>query len=100
MSLKDRRREARLLRRIQDGDEKAAEQFVDQHYESAYYWLLHLCGDCDQAADLTQDTFLQVCEALGGFRGQASLRTWIHRIAYHVFLRAQRSPALNDLPLS
>ncbi len=93
-------REQRLLRRVSNGDRDAAGQLVDAHYEAAYHWLLHLCGDSEQAADLTQDTFLQVWEGLEGFEGRSSLKTWVHRIAYHAFLRAQRSPEPEKAPLS
>ncbi len=33
------------------------------------------------AADLTQDVFIKVYRGIGGFNGEASLRTWIYRIA-------------------
>jgi len=93
-------RERQLLRRIRSGDRQAAEQLVDEHYQNVYRWLLHLCRHREHAADLTQETFVQVWDGLDGFRGQASLRTWIHRIAYHTYLRTQRNPTPKPQPLS
>lgn len=50
------------------------------------------------ADDLAQDTFLRALRGLAGFRGEAQPRTWLARIALHVWhdhLRAkQRSPVL------
>jgi RNA polymerase sigma-70 factor, ECF subfamily len=86
------------VRRIRRGDRLAAEQLADDQYESAYHWLLHLCGDPERAADLTQETFAQVWDDLDQYRGTASLRTWVHRIAYHTYLRAERTRRAEAAP--
>ena len=92
-------RERQLLRRIRDGNRDAANQLVDEHYEGVYRWLLTLCHHPERAADLTQETFLQVWEDLSGFQGHSSLKTWIHRIAYHTYLRSQRRSQPEPAPL-
>ncbi|MFI5179273.1 MAG: sigma-70 family RNA polymerase sigma factor, partial [Vicinamibacterales bacterium] len=35
----------------------------------------------NEAEDLTQDVFLKVSQALPAFRGEASVSTWVYRIA-------------------
>ena len=100
MGLVQQWRERLLVKRIRSGDRQAADQLVDEHYQSVYRWVLHLCCHREHAADLTQETFVQVWDGLDGFRGQASLRTWIHRIAYHSYLRTQRNPTPEPQPLS
>jgi len=92
-------REQRRLKRIAGGDRAAADQLVDEHYEGAYRWMLYLCRDREAAADLTQETFLQVWQGLDGFGGFSSLRTWIHRIAYYTYLRAERGSPPRSAPL-
>ncbi len=99
MQVLQRWRERRLLRRIRGGDREAAGQLVDAYYEALYRWLLHLCRDREWAADLTQETFVQVWEGLEGFRGDATVKTWIHRIAYHTYLRAERGSRPAMVPL-
>jgi RNA polymerase sigma factor (sigma-70 family) len=50
-------------------------------------------GDRALADDLAQDTFIQAWRHLAGFRGEARVSTWLHRIAYNVYLghcRGQR----------
>jgi RNA polymerase sigma-70 factor (ECF subfamily) len=64
-------------------------------------WLLcRQLGDVDAAEDLTQDTFLRIHTALPGFRGEASVRTWVFSIARRVCAdhvqRRQRERALNE----
>jgi len=69
-----------------------------------------LCAAYAGAADredLFQDIFLAVWRALPGFRGDASARTWLYRIAHNVALtwqardrrrQVRESPLDEDLP--
>lgn len=43
-------------------------------------------GDLDLAADLTQDVFINVWNALPGYRAEASYKTWIYRITVNTCL--------------
>jgi RNA polymerase sigma-70 factor, ECF subfamily len=52
--------------------------------------MLRQPGDID---DLIQTVFLEFLGSLDRFRGDASLRTWLHRIARHVALQTIRSQA-------
>lgn len=58
-------------------------------------YLTRLVGAAD-AEDLTQQVLLKICESLGEFRGEASLSTWIYRIATNAALdelrRARTKP--------
>jgi RNA polymerase sigma factor (sigma-70 family) len=47
-------------------------------------------GDHGWADDLAQETFLKAWQSLRQFRGDARLSTWLHRIAYRMFLQALR----------
>ncbi|TAN44216.1 MAG: sigma-70 family RNA polymerase sigma factor [Nitrospirae bacterium] len=46
------------------------------------------------AEDLAQEVFIKVGKAMKGFRGEASLSTWIYRIATNTALDHQRSSAV------
>lgn len=92
--------ERRLLRRLRKGDREAAERLIAEHYLGVYRWLLCLCGDSEEAADLTQETFLQVWRGIGDFEGRSALKTWLHRIAYHAFLRGRESRPVAGVPLA
>ena len=57
----------------------------------------------EEAEDITQEVFFKVDRALGGFKGESSLSTWIYRIATNTALDKLRSPSrktLNPLTLS
>jgi len=69
---------------------EAYEAVIDAHYRSVYRLMLLLTGDADLAEDLTQEAFTSAWKAVDQFRGHASIRTWLHRIAYHCFVDARR----------
>lgn len=55
-------------------------------------YLARLVGEFE-AEDLTQEVFLRVSQKLDTFRGEASLSTWIYRIATNAALDRMRQPA-------
>lgn len=70
-----------LVERGRAGDEAALDALVARHHRSVYAVALRKVGDPDAAADIAQETFVKALGALDGFRGDASFRTWLLRIA-------------------
>jgi RNA polymerase sigma-70 factor (ECF subfamily) len=58
-----------------------------------------LVGDREEALDLAQEALTRAFEALHSFRGESSLRTWVHRIVVHESLRRLRRRRLWDRTL-
>lgn len=79
-----------LLRRAQAGDRDAAERLAETTYTRIYGLLCRLTGDPERAADLTQETYRKAWAALPGFRGEARVATWLHRIAFTTYLNSRR----------
>ena len=82
-------------------------QTFDQVYADCHRHVHALCrnllGSTADADDAFQDTFIAVARALPSFRGEANVKTWVHRIAIRVALklRARRRPTdelSDDLP--
>ena len=63
-----------------DGDEVAAAAFVRATQVEVWRFVAALV-DAGAADDLTQETYLRAFRALGAFRGDASVRTWLFGIA-------------------
>ena len=57
---------------------------VVEHQRVIYRLLLGLTRDPDTAATLTQDCFVRAYENRTSFRGEASVRTWLTRIAVNL----------------
>jgi len=62
----------------------------DEFQPKVRRYLTRLVG-AREADDLTQETFLRISQALGGFRGESALSTWVYRIATNVGLDRLRS---------
>lgn len=56
-------------------------EIYDQHSKAIFYLALRLLGDPQKAEDATHDVFLKAFRKLDQFRGEASWRTWLYRIA-------------------
>jgi RNA polymerase sigma-70 factor (ECF subfamily) len=53
----------------------------DEHCRAIFYLSLRYLGDPQKAQDATHDVFLKAFRRLDQFRGEASVRTWLYRIA-------------------
>jgi RNA polymerase sigma-70 factor (ECF subfamily) len=84
------RAERRVLKALREGRREAYEDIIDTHYASIYRLLLFLTRDVSLAEDMTQEVFASAWAAIEGFRGDASVKTWLRRIAYHLYLDGQR----------
>lgn len=73
--------EAEFIERLKRGEGAAFEDLVAARSGEIYGLLFRLTENCEEARDLTQETFLRAFQNIGRFRGEADLRTWIYRIA-------------------
>ncbi len=84
--------DANQLRTIASRDEEAAAiRLIEDFYERIYAFLRRLAGSDADAADLTQAVFMRVRAALPSFAGRSSVSSWLHGIAYHVYVDWRRS---------
>ena len=73
--------EDQFLERLKRGEAAAFEQLVAERTSDIYGLLFRLTSDPEEARDLSQETFLRAYQAIGKFRGDADLKTWLYRIA-------------------
>lgn len=79
-----------LISRAVDGDPVAVRAIYDRHADRVWAVIRRLAGDDHRAEDWAQEAWVRVFRALPGFRGEASLATWIHRIAVNAALDGHR----------
>ena len=85
----------RLIEQCRQGDSAAIERLVLKYQNRIYNVVLKICADPDDAAELTQETFVKVIENLGKFEGRSSFYTWAFRIAVNLTLNyCQRNAKL------
>jgi RNA polymerase sigma-70 factor, ECF subfamily len=82
--------ESVLLRAARAGDRAALERLLAPHKRPLVALCYGILGHPDDAEDAAQETFLRALRALPRFRGEASFRTWLFRIALHVCLNWKR----------
>ncbi|WP_446831893.1 RNA polymerase sigma factor [Candidatus Foliamicus sp.] len=70
-----------FVRSAQRGDMKAHEIIFRQFSDPIYTLALRMTGSPPAAEDILQETFVEVLRGIAKFRGEASLATWIRRIA-------------------
>jgi RNA polymerase sigma-70 factor (ECF subfamily) len=87
-----------LVRRFQEGSADAFEALVQRHGTRVYNLCLRILGDPEEAADVSQDTFLAALRKLSTFRGDSAFTTWLHRVTvnacYDSLRRKRRRPLL------
>jgi RNA polymerase sigma-70 factor, ECF subfamily len=81
------------------GRRAAFDVIVERYRRSVYQVCYRFVGDHEDASDLTQDAFIRAYRALGTFKGESALGTWLYRIAVNVCLNrlALRAPAHETL---
>ncbi len=83
----------RLVQRVLAGDRTAAEALAERHRPDLVNLFLWLTRDADLSESLAQETFLRSWERLAQFRGESSLRTWMHSVALSVLAQHRRDDA-------
>ncbi|HEY5382677.1 MAG TPA: sigma-70 family RNA polymerase sigma factor [Acidobacteriaceae bacterium] len=78
-----RAEEQELVRELKAGSEQAFSLLIAQYSHPVYSLIARSLRDPADAADVTQEVFVKVFRSISSFHGEASLRTWIYRIALH-----------------
>ena len=78
--------DAILVRQSQRGDSVAMSRLVTKYQDRIYNSILKICGNTDDAAELTQDTFVKFIEKVNTFEGKSAFYTWLFRIAINLAL--------------
>jgi len=87
-----------LVNRLRRGDAVALGEAYDLHHAQVRAFARRILGDAAAAEDLVQETFLALPDAVRGFRGDATLRTFVMGVAanharHHVRAATRRRSA-------
>ncbi|HUR51138.1 MAG TPA: RNA polymerase sigma factor SigM [Mycobacteriales bacterium] len=82
------------------GDPRAFDTLVRRHQQRMWAVALRTLRDPEEAADAVQDACLSAFRGAAGFRGEARVSTWLHRIVVNACLdRARRRAVRPTVPL-
>jgi RNA polymerase sigma-70 factor (ECF subfamily) len=78
-----RTEDAALVAALKAGSEEAFGILIAQYSQPLYSLISRSLRDPSDAPDITQEVFIKVFRSIRSFNGEASLRTWLYRIAIH-----------------
>lgn len=87
-----------LLRRAGAGDLDAVAALVRRYQRGLYLAAVQIAGQDADARDIVQEVFLRVCRGAAGYRAEASVRSWLYRIAVNLALDTVRRR--RDIPVA
>lgn len=76
--------EHRFIERLKAHDERAFIELVEVYEQRVFRLVFRMLGRRDEAEDMAQEVFVQVFKAIGQFRGDSKLSTWVYRIAVNL----------------
>jgi len=82
--------ESLLIARCCSGDELAYSMLFKRHYSFVEDTLARFAVDGDDLADLVQETWVKVFQALPRFRQTCKFTSWMYRVALNTAFRARR----------
>lgn len=85
--------DAVLVRRVQDGDVAAFGTLVAKYQDPVYNACWRMCGNAEDARELTQEAFLRAYKGIAAFKGQSGFYTWLFRIAANLAISHRRKLA-------
>jgi RNA polymerase sigma-70 factor (ECF subfamily) len=82
--------ESIFILRLQANEDAAYDELVRIYNASIFHVAYRMLGDTGEASDVVQEIFLKVFRNIGNFRSEASLKTWIFKIAFSEILNRLR----------
>jgi RNA polymerase sigma-70 factor (ECF subfamily) len=75
-----------LIQASREGDENAFKQLIKRYESRVAATVIGMLGNCPEAEDVGQETFIRFYNHLDKFRGDASVGTYLTRIAINLSL--------------
>ena len=82
--------EAMFVLRLKANEDAAYDELVRTYHGPIFHVAYRMLGDSAEASDVVQEIFLKVFRNIGGFKGEAALKTWIFRISFSEILNRLR----------
>jgi RNA polymerase sigma-70 factor (ECF subfamily) len=84
--------ELSIIERFKTGEESVFEELLLKYQDRIYNLCRHMLTNAHDAEDAAQDTFIKAYQNLSNFKPDASLYTWLYRIAVNTCLDYKKRP--------
>lgn len=88
-----------LVLAFQAGERDAFDLIVVRHRRNVYQLCYRFVNNHEDASDLAQDVFVRAFKGLRNFKGDASLGTWLYRVAVNACLNRVSAKKPASAPL-
>lgn len=89
-----------VIRKAQNGDERAFAQLVKQYESTVYGFAYKVCHDREKAEEAWQDTFVNVFRKLKQFDGKSKFTTWLYSIVVNNCMMKHRQSKMDRASIS
>ena len=92
--------EQELIKRCKAGDEDAWREFIDTYKHMVYGFAYDMLRNPEDAEDVAQEVFINAFRAIGSFRGDARISTWLYRVTKNAclnFIRQRERTTITSL---
>jgi RNA polymerase sigma-70 factor (ECF subfamily) len=73
--------EEELIKGLQNGDRDVTDRFIENYQNKIYRLAMGVLHNEQDAADLTQEVFIEIFRSVKKFRKESGVSTWVYRIA-------------------
>lgn len=92
------------IKQVLNGKINAFSHIVERHKDHAFNLAIRICGNAEEAEEITQDSFVKAYRSLKDFRMKSSFSTWLYRIVYntsisHIRGKKERTISLEEFPV-
>lgn len=86
--------DAALVQQAQSGHVESFGLLVERYQDRVFNACWRICGNLEDARDVTQEAFLKALTGLGGFERKSGFQTWVFRIAVNLAISHRRKMKL------
>jgi RNA polymerase sigma-70 factor (ECF subfamily) len=88
--------DAQLVKNAQSGDDRSFELLFDRYYDMIHAFAYRVCLVETEADDIAQETFIRAARGISSYRGAASFKNWLYRIAHNAVMDWGRQVSRNQ----
>lgn len=91
---------AHVIDACKRGDPQGFEELISLTHKDVYSLALRLTGNPDDAAEVSQETYMKLLRVIRSFRGDSKFSTWLYRVTSNVAISMLRKRSRHDRNVS